>query len=166
MGREVRMVPPWWHHPVYFNDFNKKYNPLPLMDGFLEDMQNWKDERDELVRRIGAESNPNVLVDLRDSLKWHEDSEPDPRKYMPDFPVELRTHYQMYETCSEGTPISPVFDTPEKLARWLADNKASAFADSTATYNEWLSMIRGPGWAPSAVGIPGKGLVSGVVMAG
>ena len=42
-------------------------------------------------------------------------------------PIEERTHYQMYETCTEGTPISPVMETPENLARWLADNGASAF---------------------------------------
>ena len=32
-------------------------------------------------------------------------------------------------------------DTPENLARWLADNNASAFAGETATYDQWLSTI-------------------------
>jgi hypothetical protein len=41
-------------------------------------------------------------------------------------------------------------DSPESLARWLADNNASAFGGMTATYEEWLSVARG-GWAPSAM---------------
>lgn len=49
--------------------------------------------------------------------------------------------YQMWETTSEGSPISPVFASPEELARWLADNKASWFGDATATYDQWMSLI-------------------------
>jgi hypothetical protein len=69
--------------------------------------------------------------------------------------------WQMWETTSEGSPISPVFPTPEELARWLADTGASAFGDETATYEEWLATIR-RGWAVSAVCTPGRGLESGV----
>jgi hypothetical protein len=29
------------------------------------------------------------------------------------------TSYQVYENVSEGSPLSPVFDTPEDLTRWL-----------------------------------------------
>lgn len=73
--------------------------------------------------------------------------------------------WQMWETTSEGSPISPVFATPKDLARWLADSGASTFGSMTATYEQWLGMIRGPGWAMSAVS-GGRGLVSGVEFAG
>lgn len=69
--------------------------------------------------------------------------------------------WQMWETVSEGSPVSPVKESPEALARWLAENKASSFGSMTATYEQWLSMIK-EGWAPSAMLVPGKGLVSGV----
>lgn len=59
---------------------------------------------------------------------------------MPQWPEEERTHWQMYETVTEGTPISPVCDSPESLARWLADNKAP-LAFQTTTYENWLKMI-------------------------
>jgi len=59
--------------------------------------------------------------------------------------------WQIWETVSEGSPISPVFDTPEKLARWLADTGASAFGYETATYEQWMCMIDA-GWVPTAVG--------------
>ena len=48
----------------------------------------------------------------------------------------------MYEDTSEGTPISPAFETPEELATWLAENKASSFADFTASYDAWLNIIK------------------------
>lgn len=73
--------------------------------------------------------------------------------------------WQMWETVSEGSPISPVFATPEKLAQWLADTGASTFGSMTAPYDVWLKMIVGSGWAPSAVALPGVGLVSGVYAA-
>lgn len=75
--------------------------------------------------------------------------------------AEEATHYMMYETTSEGTPISPDFSTPEELARWLADTGASAFADQTASYEGWLRVARG-GYACSAVSVGGGSLVSGV----
>jgi hypothetical protein len=69
---------------------------------------------------------------------------------MPNWPAEQRTHYMMYEDTSEGTPISPAFETPEELARWLVDNKASAFSDMTADYEHWLRAARGA-WSPGMV---------------
>lgn len=90
----------------------------------------------------------------------HQTYRPDPADYMPVFPEGTATGWVMYETTSEGTPISPVFEMPEELARWLADNGASTFGHSTATYDQWLGMIRA-GWAPSAVS-DGSGLRSGV----
>lgn len=51
------------------------------------------------------------------------------------------THLMMYETCSPGTPISPACDTPESLARWLADNQANAWSGFTWTYEQWLRKI-------------------------
>lgn len=68
--------------------------------------------------------------------------------------------WQMWEITSEGSPISPVCDTPEDLARWLADNQASSFGRNTATYEQWLAMI-GKGYAISALLTP-MGLISGV----
>jgi len=68
--------------------------------------------------------------------------------------------YQMWETTSEGSPISPVFATPEELARWLVDNEASAFGSQTGSYEGWLRVCGG-GFAPSAVMCGGM-LASGV----
>jgi len=73
--------------------------------------------------------------------------------------------YQLWETTSEGSPMSPVFSTPEELAEWLEFNKASSFGSMTCSYDQWLDFIRGPGWAPSAIFTPEEGLRSGVCAA-
>jgi hypothetical protein len=48
--------------------------------------------------------------------------------------------YQLWETTSEGSPISPVFKTARALAKWAAKS-ASLFANSGASEAEWLRMI-------------------------
>lgn len=73
--------------------------------------------------------------------------------------------WQMWETTSEGSPISPPCDSPEALADWLATNNASSNGASTATYGQWLRMIRGPGFAPSMIARDGV-IQSGVEAVG
>jgi hypothetical protein len=72
--------------------------------------------------------------------------------------------WQMWETTGD-TPMSPVFKTPEELATWLVEHKASAFAAETATYEEWMATIKA-GHVPSLVlGTNSKGekvMASGV----
>jgi len=69
--------------------------------------------------------------------------------------------WQMWETTSEGSPMSPVFKTPEELAKWLTDNNASTFGHSITDYDTWLNMIKTTGHAISGVMVNGK-VMSGV----
>lgn len=62
---------------------------------------------------------------------------------MPHWKNGEATHYQMYETTTAGTPISPVMETPEKLARWLVNNNTLAFGHKTASYEAWLMVSQG-----------------------
>lgn len=79
---------------------------------------------------------------------------------MPRWPESECTHLMMYESVTEGTPISPAFETPEELAHWLTDNGADAYAGRTATYQGWLRVAKG-GYAPSMVVVDGV-MTSGV----
>ena len=45
---------------------------------------------------------------------------------------EQRTHFQYYETVSEGTPISPIFASQEALAHWLVNHENSRSLTSRA----------------------------------
>lgn len=66
--------------------------------------------------------------------------------------------YQIWETVSEGSPISPVFATPEELAKHMTTTRWGA--DKGTSYESWLKFITGPGWAPSLI------VDNGVVMDG
>lgn len=65
------------------------------------------------------------------------------RDDMPVWEESQATHHQMYENTTEGTPISPVIESPEELAQWLVGNEASAFAGQTASYEGWLDVCNG-----------------------
>lgn len=67
--------------------------------------------------------------------------------------------FQMWETVSEGSPISPVFATAEELAQWLADRPWGA--DKGTSYEQWLSFINGTGWAPTLI-MDANGVRTGV----
>lgn len=171
MGREVRRVPADWVHPKYPADYFEhhrrgRYIPLYEGGGFAEQDAEWTEERAQwlagFARTYGDEGPWRPKTEDERAMRfteWH-GSRPSPDDYMPDWPADQRTHLMMYEDTSEGTPISPAFATPEALARWLADNGASSFGDSTATYDQWLRIAQG-GWAPSMV-IQGGQMMSGV----
>ena len=63
--------------------------------------------------------------------------------------------YQIWETVSEGSPITPPFKTPEELAKYCADNNVSSFGEMTEDYETWLNWITKSAWAPSCIMIGG-----------
>lgn len=75
---------------------------------------------------------------------------------MPAWPEAERTHLQMYETTTAGTPLSPPSASARDLAEWLADHHADAGAGMTATEAEWLAMIEAG--TPVAPFVMDKGL--------
>lgn len=163
MGREVRRVPANWEHPTDFRG-----NPKPLYDhSFAEAWSDWEREWKEWQagnKRSYAKGGPEFIPHDEDRgiaafCDWH-GHPPAPNNYRPAWTEAERTHLQMYENTTEGTPISPVMPTAEELAHWLADNNASAFGGQGASYESWLRVCNG-GYAPSAVMIGGH-LMSGV----
>ena len=94
------------------------------------------------------------------SFKKYSGGKPVESDYMPKWDENEKTQMRMYEDCTEGTPISPAFDTVEKLAQWLTDNDASAYGSMTATYSQWLATCK-KGYALSMVWTS-KGTSSGV----
>lgn len=61
--------------------------------------------------------------------------------------------YQIWETVSKGSPISPVFARPEDLARWMS--RSTRLGCNETSYEAWLAFINGPGWAPSMAVVNG-----------
>jgi hypothetical protein len=70
--------------------------------------------------------------------------------------------WQLWETVSEGSPISPVFPTADLLAQWIADPERG---------RDWMPLpaaqqfVRA-GWAPTLVMTPETGVVSGTEWVG
>jgi len=64
--------------------------------------------------------------------------------------------WQIWETVSEGSPITPVFATAGELAEWCVTNKPRG---TSMSYEAWRRFID-EGWAPSMV------MTAGVVVEG
>lgn len=58
--------------------------------------------------------------------------------------------YQIWETVSEGSPISPAFSDPRILAEWMANSPSWGAAEPLSA-DQWLEWIVGPGWSPSGI---------------
>lgn len=165
MGREIRRVPKDWYHPR-----NQKGDYIPLYygdgDQYRKEKKEWDKRREKwqlgLCEQYGDDEKWGEIDPEYKNMRYTDYSGaiPSPDDYMPNWAEDECTHMMMYETCSEGTPISPAFETSEELAWWLADNNASAFGRSTATYEQWLNTCK-VRWAPSAI-IDSNGLHSGV----
>lgn len=92
--------------------------------------------------------------------------------YRPNWKPEEMTWWQVYETVSEGTPVTPPFATREELVDYLMENgdfwdqKRRADGDSIMPCDPWTrkqaeSFVFGSGWAPSLVFDNGQ-VMSGV----
>jgi len=180
MGREIRRVPADWQHPTLpprpmsetqrfaqehvlrlgllkSEDLKPEVRYKAQMEGPVEDaIADYESEKETKKALWDKRELEYVDDDIYDKSTFEEYFEewngeaPDPDHYMPSWTEEQKTHLMMYQNTSEGTPLSPAFETPEELARWLADNNASAFGNEGATYEQWLGMCKS-GWAPSAV---------------
>ena len=117
---------------------------------FSKAVKEWKKHFLTWEKGYNLELNrPRTDADTEEYWEYN-GNPPDHAFYRPDWPEETRTHYQMYESVPKGTPISPPMESPEALARWLADNDANAGAGATASYEAWLRVCQS-GWAPSLV---------------
>lgn len=156
MGRTVRKVVEGWEHPR-----NEEGDYIPLFGGsYSHDLKEWIDRERQWNKGFKKDLLTDEWVVVEDEYKKYSYREwdgerPDKNDYMPDWSEEERTHIQMYEDTTEGTPISPVMETPEELARWLADNQASFFGSDTTSYEHWLDICRGACGLPMFV-IPEK----------
>jgi len=157
MGREVRRVPPNWEHPRYVaGQYKGEYRPCYDEDydtaarNWMEGFKQWQEGK-----------YPHQL----EGYYWDcEGMPPEEETYRPAF-TEEPIWYQLYETVSEGTPVSPSFATLEELARYLSENgdfgyqygqqKGWSYNDHKPTYEQALAMVKS-GWAPSIVVVDGR----------
>ena len=132
MGREIRRVPPNWEHPQntvwdpWRNVEVVQYQPMydrdvqSRMDEWLAGYQKWLTGEFNKVRQENPDLTYSEAEPYRAFCDW-EGEPPDPKYYRPKWTDGEATWFQVYETVSEGTPVSPPFETAEELAQYLAD---------------------------------------------
>lgn len=75
--------------------------------------------------------------------------------------------WQLWQTVTEGGPISPVFETAEALAAWMSSPSYTwgVNRNGQPSYEQALAFVNA-GWAPSFVATLEAGLVPGVEFVG
>jgi len=157
MGREIRRVPLDWEHPTRECphspwaggcDHAKKNNGQcykPLFDNdYHTAARKWIDAFD--LWRQGEHPDQ---VDYC-TYYWEWSSPPDEELHREHaWTPEEASAYQIYETVSEGTPVSPVFATLDSMVEWLVKEGYSPLA---------AKRFAESGWAPSMMMLnPGDG---------
>lgn len=119
MGREIRNVPKNWEHP---KDENGDY--IPLMDGYYGDaIAEWIANHNLWLEG----KHPNQDVDYKFYGEY--ENAPNPECYrLVKWENGEDNCFQIYETVSEGTPRSPVFETLADMESWLIANRYSQAA--------------------------------------
>jgi hypothetical protein len=134
MGRELRQVPADWKHPT--DPATGEH--VPLLYDFVADRRAWIDGFTLWYR----DSEPKKFR-LAGFDYWDMHGAPPVRDaYLPVWPIELRTHFQMYETESAGTPLTPVLPCIEGVARWCVEHRVFAFGAKATGYEQWLLMAK------------------------
>lgn len=183
MGREIRRVPPNWQHPQE-EKFNhrrgcnvEQYKPLydqsceEAWSEWQSEFKAWVDGKQDQV--IAEHSDWGYQKDQPyDSFcRWH-GMPPDPETRRPQWPEGEATWYQVYETVSEGTPVTPPFETQDELIDYLVangdfwDQSRREEGNCSMSCEPWSrqqaeKFVREVGWAPSLV-MEGGEIKSGV----
>lgn len=143
MGREVRPVALGWEHPCdpgTYSDGSPRYQPLHSRESLRHRLE-WRAEHPD----------------------DEDEQEPiDPADYMPEMAEATPYGWQLYETVSEGTPLSPVCATKDELAAWMS----SPAAGQERRAPDVAARFVAEGWAPSFFSSPQTGFVSGVEWVG
>ena len=158
MGREIRKVPKNWKHPTK-NRYSYDKNFIPLMDNYVRSLGYYKESVDdfikymtEIIEKGKTKVYDKVWEDPKQLYEYLiEDGQmnpPDVNDYMPS-----GEWYQLYEDVSEGTPLSPPFETPKELVEWLTNNKD--YWDSQWTKEQAEAMVKDE-YSPSMVVTGGK----------
>lgn len=168
MGRNIIMVPPNWEHPMKegWERGQKTKVFQPMND------KNYEDARSEWIDGL-IEWEKEGQTALQDCEYWDYNGQPPDKEYYRPWKDEEATWFQLWETVSEGTPVTPPFATKQELADYLAENgdfwdqenKDSpswmAFDGRPVGVSGWgkeraEKFVFGSGWSPSLMMVGGK----------
>lgn len=159
MGREIRNVPPHWQHPTQpckhspwkgGCDYAKTHDGQCLQPQydrtFKEAAAAWKSE----FAKWESGEHPDYRDDDSKNLEyWEWNGAPPEREYYRQYESADATWVQVYETVSEGTPVTPAFATKEELIEFLCTHKD--FWGQGPRTRQVATAFVNEGWAPSMV---------------
>lgn len=125
MGREIRRVPPNWKHPIAEYCKHRPtctktcYKPM-YEKSYDEACKEWIDE----FQKWQNGERPDYYVEGENSKYfWDFHGMPPEQEYYNTFyKKEDATWYQVYQTVSEGTPVTPPFETQQELIDYLVEH--------------------------------------------
>lgn len=182
MGREIRRVIPNWEHPKTqrYDQFTRTYEAAyaPLHnESYISALTEWIAHH--ALWEVGEhpdQHNANFgdMSEYHHYADWGGDA-PRSEYYRPEWGDGEATWWQVYETVSEGTPVTPPFATRQELIEYLVENgdfwdqqrraegRCCGFQMPCApwTREQAEAFVREDGWAPSMV-IQGGAVMSGV----
>lgn len=133
MGREIRRVPEGWEHPEGRHLYDGSYSEAARR--WIEEFDLWRGRmHPSQIRMRGIYERDGELdryEDLYDHDRfWEYQLPPDEYMMRPDWEAEgiVADHYQVYETVTEGSPVSPVFASLDGVRDWLVEQGYSADA--------------------------------------
>ena len=167
MGREIRKVPANWDHPKT-HDMLGRERLQPMFDEtFADAAAEWKAD----FAKWEAGERPDHW-DGKEYEYWEWNTTPPDRAYYRPWSDDDAVWFQVWETVSEGTPVSPPFATEQELVDYLAEH--GDFWDQKRCKDpDWTTLWGGtPGvsgwgreqaerfvkasWAPSMISIGGQ----------
>lgn len=168
MGREIRKVIPNWDHPKSIRP-NGDYNFKPLNKGSYQDaLAKWFKAHLEWEKGIKTYPGYSCYAAFWGDPPSVEEKD----DYMPHWSPEEATWFQVYETVSEGTPVTPPFETREELVKYLMQNgdfwdqkrredpRCRKMNCEPWTQKQAEAFVFGAGWAPSFIGTS-QGIMDG-----
>lgn len=169
MGRELRRVIPNWDHPKKYG-CEGGFQPM-FDDSYIDEINEWI-KNHNLWQKGEHPDQIDRSTECKYFAEW-DGNPPDMEYYRPDWNKEDMTWYQVYETVSEGTPVSPPFETQQELIYYLVKNgdfwdqsrrnNPNHFGMSCEPWSKEAAerFVMDSGWAPSMIMTDGK-IQSGV----
>lgn len=160
MGREIRRVPVGWEHPTnpYCMHLGQSCSKKPPFKCFRPLHNDSYTVRANRWLQDLKEFKPNEHA----QYFWDWDGmPPDKESYRPEWKEEECNGWVVYETVSEGTPVTPVFFTAEDLIEYLVTY--GDFWDQGKGSGGWTrsnaeEFVRNSGWVPSMIAVVGQGM--------
>jgi hypothetical protein len=143
MAYEIRRVPGNWQHP---KDADGRYIGLFETSRFKRDAQRWDEENEMWLKGYRSDGRSNYVPiepehQHKSYVEWTQER-PELRNYMPQWANDERTHYMIYESVTEGTPISPAFRNAVDLLNWLIAENVKESQDRGKEITFWKRWVQ------------------------